>query len=224
MSGELITQPDPAAVPAVSETALALWGGEVPATVVMPDASELPLPAAIAELGPQASERYGTFFTDNIRNKNTRAAYGRAAARFFGWCLERGIAFEGVKSYHVSTYVEELGTQVSKPTVKQHLAAIRRLFDWLIVGQVCESNPAAAVRGPKHSVSSGKTPILDELEAKRLIESIPSDTDIGLRDGALIAVMIYTFARVEAVVGMAVEDYFPSGPEALERASAREGR
>jgi integrase len=113
----------------------------------------------------------------------------------------------------------------ARPTVKQHLAAIRMLFDWLIVGQVLAINPAHAVRGPKHVVKRGKTPVLTEAQARRLLESIkivkkvtlPDGSEaalpwlVGLRDRALIGVMVYTFARISAVVATRVEDYFPNG-------------
>src|SRR4051794_33611893 len=112
---------------------------------------------------------------------------------------------------HVAAYVEQLGKTHSAPSVKQHLAAIRMLFDWLVVGQVVRSNPASVVRGPKHVVKRGKTPILSPEEARQLFESIPTDTLVGLRDRALLAVLIYSFARISAALSMRVEDYFPQG-------------
>lgn len=111
----------------------------------------------------------------------------------------------------VAAYIEQLGRTRSKPTVKQHLAAVRMLFDWLVVGQVLPANPASSVRGPTHVVKRGKTPVLSAEDARRLLDSIDADTVIGLRDRALISVMVYSFARVSAVVGMLVEDYYPEG-------------
>ena len=96
----------------------------------------------------------------------------------------------------------------AKPTVKQHLATIRRLFDWFIVGQVVRINPAHAVQGPRHVVTKGKTPVLTAEETRTLLESIPDATVMDKRDRALIASMFFTFARVGAVVRMAVEDYY----------------
>lgn len=96
----------------------------------------------------------------------------------------------------------------SKSTVKQHLAAIRMLYDWLIIGQVIEHNPAHAVRGPKHVVTEGSTPILDAEQMKQLLASIDIMSVVGLRDRALIAVMTATFGRVEATLKMNITDYF----------------
>ena len=95
-----------------------------------------------------------------------------------------------------------------RPPVKQHLAAIRMLGNWLVVSQVLPVNPAAAVRGPKHVVTTGATPVLSPAEARRLLAAIDTGTLAGLRDRALVSVMLYSFARVSAVIGMRRQDYF----------------
>jgi site-specific recombinase XerC len=95
--------------------------------------------------------------------------------------------------------------------VKQQLAAVRMLFDWLVIGQVVPMNPAAAVRGPKHVVKTGKTPVLDAGEWRKLIDSIPTETVRDLRDRALIATLTYSFARIMAALRMKVEDLRPQG-------------
>src|ERR1700675_625784 len=110
-----------------------------------------------------------------------------------------------------AAYIRALGKGFEKPTVKQHLAAIRMLFDWLVTGQVIATNPAHAVRGPKYVVKRGKTPVLARDEARQLLDSIDTSTLKGLRDRALIGVMVYTFARVSAVLGMKVKDYYTEG-------------
>jgi site-specific recombinase XerC len=107
-----------------------------------------------------------------------------------------------------ATRYEVLQTTAAKPTVKLHLAAIRMLFDWLVIGQVLVVNPAHAVRGPKHVVRRGKTPVLTEEQARRLLEGLDTSTLVGQRDRALIGVMTYAFARIGAVVAMRVEDYY----------------
>jgi len=163
---------------------------------------------------PGAGKRFWEFFTANIRNKNTRKAYFVAVSQFSDWCLKRKLALEEVQPVHVAAYVELLMRGHSKPTVKQHLAAIRMLFDWLVTGQVIPANPAHAVRGPKHSVKKGKTSVLSAEEMGVLLKSINLQDKkgkpilIGFRDRALIGLMGYTFARVGAAIGMKVEDYY----------------
>ena len=109
---------------------------------------------------------------------------------------------------HVAVYVKQLGARYAAPSIKQQLAAIRMLFDWLVTGHVIQVNPAISVRGPKHVVKKGKTPVLSPEQARALIDSIPTDTLVGLRDRALIGLMIYSFARIGAALAMNVEDLF----------------
>jgi site-specific recombinase XerD len=104
--------------------------------------------------------------------------------------------------------VESLGREFSPPSVKQWLAAVRMLFDWLVVGQVLAVNPAAAVRSPKYVVRVGKTPVLDAPEARQLLDSINTATVVGLRDRALIGLLVFTFARIGAALGMTVADVY----------------
>ena len=82
------------------------------------------------------------------------------------------------------------------PGVKQQLAAVRMLFDWLITGQVVPMNPAVAVRGPKHIVKTAKMPVLDAKEWRKLLDTIPTETVRDLRDRALIATLTYSSARI----------------------------
>ena len=169
------------------------------------------LPATVRRAGPQAAERTVEFFTAQIRNPHTRAAYAAAVTRFFTWCDARGLALAQISPIAVATYIEEMQRGYRAPTIKQHLAAIRRLFDWLVTGQVIPTNPATSVRGPTHVVRTGKTPVLQPAEARQLLDTIDTSTLRGLRDRALLAVMVYSFARVSAVVGMRVEDYYQQG-------------
>lgn len=199
--------------------------------------SSLVVPTMIAEAGDRAAKRFLDFFAAAIENDNTRMAYYRAVCSFFAWLEQHGIGeLVDIEPFHVAAYLKALRVSnagdrtvtertASRPTVKQHLAAIRMLFDWLVVGQILAINPAHAVRGPKHVVKRGKTPVFNEEQARRLLESIKvvrnatlsdgSEAEVpslvGLRDRALIGVMVYTFARISAVVAMEVEDYFPNG-------------
>jgi site-specific recombinase XerD len=154
-----------------------------------------------------STRRTWEFFTAHIRNPNTRKAYARAAAEFAAWCEAHGVSeLRQVQPFHVAAYIE--GLQLAAPSIKQRLAALKMLFDWLVVGQVMPTNPASSVRGPKHSVKKGKTPVLAADEARALLDAIDIGTPVGLRDRALIGLMVYTFARVGAVTKMRVEDVY----------------
>src|SRR5579872_5600932 len=91
------------------------------------------LPATIAQAGEKAAWRFVEFFTANIRNKNTRAAYAHAVTEFFDWCEQRRLQLDQLTPVAIAAYIE--GHSGSPPTVKQHLAAIRMLFDYLVIGQ-----------------------------------------------------------------------------------------
>ena len=180
-----------------------------PAALVVPGGWQIEgLPDIVRRAVPQAAERTVEFFTAQIRNPHTRAAYAAAVTRFFTWCDARGLALTQISPIAVATYIEEMHGRYRAPTIKQHLAAIRRLFDWLVTGQVMPTNPATSVRGPTHVVRTGKTPVLQPAEARLLLDTIDTSTLRGLRDRALLAVMVYSVARVSAVVGMRVEDYY----------------
>lgn len=197
---------DPAPIASASDAARTR---SLPAVSLRRSQSAL-VPSLIQGDGPQASRRYLEFFAAQIRNPNTRAAYARAATRFFAWCD----AFAGVgelgqiEPIHVAAWIERRATQVSTPTVKQELAALRKLFDWLVLGQVLPASPAAFVRGPSHSVKIGSTPVLTVDQARILLASIPEDAVSGQRDRALIALMIYSFARIGAALALDVGDLF----------------
>jgi integrase/recombinase XerD len=168
-------------------------------------------PAAVTQAGERATRRFVEFFAANISNPNTRAAYARAIGKFFHWCDERNLRLEQITTLHVAAYVEQLKGERSRSTVKQNLAALRMLFDYLATGGVLPMNPAAAVRGPKHILKKGKTPVLTSDEARQLLDSIDCRKLSGLRDRALIGVMVFSFARVSATLSMTVADYFPQG-------------
>ena len=166
-------------------------------------------PALITAAGDRAAYRFLEFFTAQIRNPHTRRSYMRGVGDFLAWLEAHGVtSIADTASLHVAAYIEELGREQSAPTVKQRLAAIRRIFDWLASGGVLPFNPASAVRGPSHSAKVGKTPVLDPEEARMLLDAIDTGTPAGLRDRALIGLMVYSFARVNAALGMKVEDAF----------------
>jgi site-specific recombinase XerD len=197
------------------------------------------VPAIIAAAGDRASEHFVEFFAATIRNKNTRAAYVQAVAQFCRWCEQNELTLAGIRPLHMSAYIEGLG--LSAPSVKQHLAALRGLFNWLVVKQVVSENPAMFVKGPRFSRQTGVTPILEAEQMRALLDSIPVAREVkipkkhgggvriepdvkGLRDRAVIAIMAYTFARVSAVAGLKLGDYRLEGKRARLRMVEKGGK
>jgi site-specific recombinase XerD len=160
---------------------------------LVPITTSTALPTLVAAAGERASIRFLEFFAANIRNPHTRRAYARAAEEFLAWCADTGVpSIAAVQPVHVATWIEAGTRELAAPSVKQRLAAIRRLFDWLVTGQVVPVNPAGSVRGPRHVVTCGQTPVLDPAEARALLDSIDTSTPAGLRDRALIGLMVYS--------------------------------
>ena len=190
--------------------------------IARPGAAAVALPEVIVDAGPAAVERFLEFFAAAIANDRTRAAYGQAAGRFLAWCGSRGLTLRAIAPLHVAAYIRTHPGSV--PTVKQHLAAIRALCDWLVVHQVLAVNPAASVRGPKHVVTKGATPVLTPAETRALLDRIDAGTLVGLRDRALLSVMVYSFARVSAAVGMRRQDYFRQGTRGWLRLHEKGGK
>lgn len=193
--------------------------------VTIPGTGQHLLPAiVVAEEGREAAQAFVEFFLANLRTENTRSAYCRAILRFLGDCQRQGLALWEISAGVVAAHIEGLGRSHSVPTTKQALAAIRSLFDWLVVRRVVPVNPASSVRGPRHSVRRGKTPVLDAEQVRALLESIDTAQIGGLRDRALIACMFFSFARVSAVVGLDVEDYFTQGRRGWLRLNEKGGK
>jgi len=190
-----------------------------------------PLPSLTASLPslftvrPEARKRLRDFFSSHIRNPNTRRAYREAVRQFSAFCAVHGIEdLAQVEPVHVAAFVEDQLREHSKPTVKLRLAALRMLFDWMVIGQVIPTNPAHAVRGPKHTQKKGRTPVLTVEEARTLLDSIDTASLPGLRDRALIGLMVYTFARVGAAVSMRVEDFYVQGRRGWVRLHEKGGK
>lgn len=194
-------------------------------TIIKTQPSALATLPALFTPDARTAKRTLEFFTAQIRNPNTRRAYARAASRFASWCDEYGIEdLQAVEPVHVAAYIETLQLQLTAPSIKLQLAALRVLFDWLVVGQAIPSNPAASVRGPKYSAKKGKTPVLAADEARMLIDAIDISTITGLRDRALIGLMVYTFARVGAVIKMRMEDVYVQGRRTWIRLQEKGGK
>lgn len=182
------------------------------------------LPEVFARSGQHATYRFVEFFAAEIRNLNTRLAYYRALTKFFDWLeqLYPGLEIHQINSIVISRYIElHPGSALTK---NQHLSAIRSLFRWLLSGDVVTENPAAEVRGIKHRVKIGKTPVLSDEEMVQLLGSIDTSHVVDLRDRALIATMFYSFARVGAVLGMDVKDYFHKGKRTWFRLHEKGGK
>jgi integrase/recombinase XerD len=182
-----------------------------PTALGVPRAWEIEgLPQIIRRAGPEAERRTIEFFEKGVRNKNTRQAYAQAVTRFMNWSEDRNLELADITVFTVSAYVTEMNREYSARSVRQHLGAIRGLFDHLVAGGVVPMNPASSVHGPQDGPAKTKTraAAVQPQEIRLLLNSIDTGDCSGLRDRALIATMAYAFARVSAAVAMDVKDRF----------------
>jgi site-specific recombinase XerD len=151
------------------------------------------LPEIISRAGKAAVFAADEFFYGRIRNEHTRAAYMIAVKRFLTWAESRGRELRGITPRDVGQYIDGLRKEnTSVATRKQHLSALRHFFDGLVTRHAVILNPALSVRGERYEVIEGKTPEITVQHARKLLGSTDTSTVVGLRDRAIIAILIYT--------------------------------
>lgn len=183
----------------------------LPISVMSPVAGGVLVPALVQQAGERASEAFFQFFAAQIPNANTRENYMRDVSRFFTWCQERGFDLLTVTPIHVAGYREQLRQDLAPTSIKRHFSALRMLYSYWVERGILDRNPIREVKTEKVSRSEGKTPALSVEDTRKLFESFSTESLVGLRDRAFIAVMAYTFARVSAVCNLKAKDYFEQG-------------
>lgn len=157
-----------------------------------------------------------------ISNANTRGAYKIAWRSFFVFCSEYNLTLERVKPYHVGMWLKRHTGSVS--TQRQHLAAVRLLFDHLLEQGVLDINPAARAKPPRMGRETSPTPVFELEEIKTLFETINGGSLLHIRDKALFSVLLYSWARVSALVALKVEDYYQRKGERWLRLQEKRGK
>jgi site-specific recombinase XerD len=190
-------------------------GGElVPILVpeLLADAEQgVGLPALVAQVGPAARFAWDELFKAHLQNSHTRMAYRRAVLRFLAWCEAQGLELRRVTPGTVGDYFDHHPGSI--PTKKQHLAAIRRFFDVLVMRHVTLLNPATSIRLERYQAVEGKTPEITVEQARTLLSSIDTSHVVGLRDRAVIGILIYTAARVGALAKLRLKDFTHDGTQ-----------
>ncbi|MEZ6082227.1 MAG: site-specific integrase [Pirellulaceae bacterium] len=194
MLGEFIVAPIPNAV-----------------SIVDTKCSASQTPEIILAAGHGAQFAWDEFFNAKIRNPHTRRAYRRIVYRFLTCCDATGIKLQQITPADVAKHID--GQQIATTSKNQILSALRHFFDCMVVRHAVALNPAATVRGERHSVVEGKTPEITVRWARQLLESICIENLVGLRDKSIIAILIYTAARVGAAARLQVCDFYDAGDQ-----------
>jgi integrase/recombinase XerD len=187
----------------------------IPAGNTLPSSLPNQLPELLRRAGKAAIFAADEFFYGRIRNPHTRAAYLHAVKRFLYWCDEREIELVRITPKDVGQYLDGLRKKTSVPTSKQHLAALRHFFDGLVTRHVILLNPALSVRGERYAVVEGKTPEITVAHARKLLASIDASHLVGLRDRAIIAILIYTASRAGAVATLRRGSFYHAGDQQM---------
>jgi integrase/recombinase XerD len=187
------------------------------------------LPRLLADAGPAAAYAWDEFLLGQLRNPHTRAASTLAIRQFLAWIEPQGVPLERITPGMIGTFFDQ--HRGSLATKKLHLSAIRRLFDVLVLRHIIVLNPAHSVRGERYQVIEGKTPALTVEQAATLLASISTantdgdgrtatDADgkaipclLGLRDRAVIGMLIFTAARAGAVARLRMRDLAYDGSQ-----------
>jgi len=170
-----------------------------------------PLPEMVTAAGPAGQFAWDEFFSAQIRNKYTRAAYLHAVRRFLTWAESRAPSLDRVTPGMVGDYFDD--HPGSAPTKNLHLAALRAFFRILVNRHIVILNPAATVRGERYHVVEGKTPEISRDDARVLLDSIDTTKSVGRRDKAIIATLVYTATRAGAVASLRLRDFTWDGTQ-----------
>lgn len=184
--------------------------------------SDTPLPLIVAEAGDAAHFAWEEYFSGRLRNGHTRKSYEYAVRRFLTWLEPYGCNLTQITPGLVGRYMDE--HPGSLPTKKVHLSALRAFFDLLVMRHVMVLNPAASVRSDRYQVVEGKTPEMQIEQARKLLASIDQGTLVGLRDRAIIGVLIYTAARVGSVASLRSKDMQYDGTQYVLRFAEKNGK
>ena len=179
-------------------------------------------PAIVKTAGRSAEFAWEEFFQAEIANAHTRKNYLHAVQKFLAWVEERGLDLPRIAPGDVGEYLQAV--ELSVPTKKLHLAALRRFFDRLVNRHACVINPAATVKAERYAVVEGKTPQIDCDQVRTLFKSIDVSNPVGLRDRAILAVLVYTAARVGAVAKLTLKSFKHDGTQYSLRFSEKGGK
>ncbi len=184
--------------------------------IIVPVGDDHTPPALITQAGANARFAWEELFGCRVRNPHTRRAYLAATRRFLTWCEARQLELPRIVPSHIGAYFDELKAGLGPDGLKLHRAALRGLFDELVIRHAIVLNPASALRLEKHRPApdgGGRTPDIGVEQARTVLASINRNSAVGLRDRAIIAILIYTAARVGAIARLRRGDYFHNGSQ-----------
>lgn len=180
------------------------------------------IPRIVTDAGNAARFAWEEFFFGKIRSQHTRRAYHRAVKNFLAWCEDRDLPLAAISPADVGSHLDQL--KLAPASKKQVLAGLRHFFDGLVTRHAIALNPVASVRAERYQVIEGKTPEITVKQARILLQSIDTSDIVGLRDKSVIAILVYTAARVGAVAKLRLKDFYDIGDQFCLRFNDKGGK
>lgn len=180
------------------------------------------IPDVVSEAGMPAERAWDDFFRGVIANDHTRVAYSRAVRSFLNSATVNGKRLHEITAADVGEYLRQMPGGL--PKKKQHHSALRRFFSLLVERHLCIINPALVARTERMEITEGKTPKITESQSRQLLSAISSCTHIGLRDRAIIGILMWTGVRVGSIARLRQRDYCHSGDQHMLRFDEKRGR
>jgi len=145
----------------------------------------------------------------NIDNPQTRRAYRNDITSFSQFVgIARPEEFRLVTRAHVLAWRIELESKsLSGATIRRKLAALASLFEYLCNQNAVTHNPVKGVKRPRVESQEGKTPALGDAQARLLLDTPPADTLKGLRDRAILSVLLHHGLRRAELTSLKVKDF-----------------
>ncbi len=172
------------------------------------------MPGIFHRSGANARFAAHEFFQAAIRNEHTRRAYMHAVKLLLAWAEKSGRGqLVDIAPWDVGAYMGELAKTTSIATRNQHLSGLRHFFDAMVTRHAIVLNPALSVRGERYAAVEGRTPEISVAEARTLLASVDTSHVVGLRDRAILAVLIYTSSRAGAVAKLRRGDFYHAGQQ-----------
>ena len=145
----------------------------------------------------------------SIESKHTRRAYESDIKDFMQFAgITTPEVFRTVNRAHVLAWRKALeARELSGATVRRKLAALASLYEFLCNRNAVEQNPVKGVKRPKVDTYEGKTPALGDHQVRQLLDAPRKDTLKGLRDRAILSVLLFHALRREELTKLKVKDF-----------------
>ena len=140
------------------------------------------------------------------KSANTRVSYVRDLRLLFTWLKEKGIdRLEGIGKSDLQAYIDHLSSMHrSNATISRCVASIRQFFVFAKSKGYIFEDPSASLKAPKVIRKAPK--IADDSDLEKLLKAPDLSTLKGIRDKAMLELMMSTGLRVSELISLRTGD------------------